>query len=151
MTFMFSRRAEGSFSAAWTWITRSAFSVIPTRTSCCMPSSTRYWGPLPLATSGGSSGFRSSLRDVSSLDLLRRVYELLSGHGVTIQNIDSVVICEKPKILPHVNAMKAAISRALGDLKPERIGIKGKTTEGLGFTGRREGIAAQAVALVRFD
>ena len=92
-----------------------------------------------------------SLRGVGSLDLLRRVYDLLSGHGVTILNIDSVVICEKPKILPHVDAMKAAISRALGDLKPERIGIKGKTTEGLGFTGRREGMAAQAVALVRFN
>ncbi|RPI89854.1 MAG: 2-C-methyl-D-erythritol 2,4-cyclodiphosphate synthase [Spirochaetales bacterium] len=92
-----------------------------------------------------------SLRDASSLDLLKQVYDLLSGHGVTVLNIDSVVICEKPKISPHVDAMKAAISRALGDLTPARIGIKGKTTEGLGFAGRREGIAAQAVALVRLD
>lgn len=92
-----------------------------------------------------------SLRDADSLDLLARVYGLLSGRGIKIINIDSVVICEQPKIAPHVDAMKAAISRALGGLPAGRIGIKGKTSEGLGFTGRREGIAAQAVALLGFD
>ncbi|HSV95870.1 MAG TPA: 2-C-methyl-D-erythritol 2,4-cyclodiphosphate synthase [Spirochaetota bacterium] len=92
-----------------------------------------------------------SLQGAGSLDLLKQVFELLTGRGVKIINIDSVVICEKPKISPHVDAMKTAISRALGGLSPERIGIKGKSTEGLGFTGRREGIAAQAVALVRLD
>jgi len=56
-----------------------------------------------------------------------------------------------PKIAPHVGAIKAKISRALGGLPVERIGVKGKTSEGMGFTGRREGIAAQAVALVRLD
>ena len=91
-----------------------------------------------------------ALRGADSMGLLGRVYELMTEQGVSIVNIDSVVICEQPKISPHVDAMKVALSRALGGLSVERIGVKGTTTEGLGFTGRREGIAAQAVALVSF-
>ena len=92
-----------------------------------------------------------SLRDADSMELLARVYGLIAQRGARILNIDSVVICELPKIAPHVGAIKAKISRALGGLPVERIGVKGKTSEGMGFTGRREGIAAQAVALVRLD
>lgn len=92
-----------------------------------------------------------ALRGADSIGLLSRVYEIMTRRGARIVNIDSVVICEQPKISPHVDAMKAAISRALGGLPVERIGVKGTTTEGLGFAGRREGIAAQAVTLVSFD
>ena len=89
----------------------------------------------------------SKYQDISSMTLLGMVYEKLSARGITIINIDSVIICQEPKISPHVDDMKKNISSALR-LEPTRIGIKGKTTEGLGFTGRQEGIAAYAVCLV---
>jgi 2-C-methyl-D-erythritol 2,4-cyclodiphosphate synthase len=87
-------------------------------------------------------------KGISSILLLERVYLLLVKHHVSIINIDSVIICQKPKIGPHVDSMKQKISAALGGLDVSRIGIKGKTTEKLGFTGREEGIAVQTVALV---
>ncbi len=87
-------------------------------------------------------------KDIKSLLLLEKVFELLQNQTISIINIDSVVVCEEPKILPAIHEMKKNISRALGNLEIERIGIKGTTTEKLGFTGRKEGIAAQAVSLV---
>ncbi|HPA72560.1 MAG TPA: 2-C-methyl-D-erythritol 2,4-cyclodiphosphate synthase [Spirochaetota bacterium] len=91
----------------------------------------------------------AAYKDISSLTLLEKVYSGLKERGVAIINIDSVVICEEPKIAPSAGLMKRKISAALGGLDPKRIGIKGKTAEKLGFTGRKEGIAAQAVCLVR--
>ncbi len=90
-------------------------------------------------------------RDISSIELLGWVYGRLAGEGVRIINIDAVVICEEPKIARWAPSMKLKISGALGGLDPSRIGIKGTTTEKLGFTGRKEGIAAQAVSLVRLS
>lgn len=87
-------------------------------------------------------------KGISSLRLLEKVHEILSHRGIAIINIDAVVICEEPKILPVVPSMKENISNALGGLPVGRIGIKGTTTEKLGFTGRKEGIAAQAVSLI---
>ena len=88
-------------------------------------------------------------RDASSIEMLGEVYRLLCSHGGRIVNLDTVVVCQRPRISPHIEKIKQAISAALGGLSPERIGIKGKTTEGLGFAGRGEGIAAHAVALVQ--
>ena len=62
-----------------------------------------------------------------------------------IQNLDITIICEAPKISPYRSEMRAKISEILS-LNPSRVNIKGKTTEKLGFTGREEGIAAQATA-----
>jgi 2-C-methyl-D-erythritol 2,4-cyclodiphosphate synthase len=87
-------------------------------------------------------------RDISSIELLGVVAGRLKSRNVTILNIDSVVICQEPRIAPHVDDMKENISRTLG-LDASRIGIKGKTTEGLGFTGRGEGIAACSVCLLQ--
>ncbi len=87
-------------------------------------------------------------KDIQSLVLLEKVFGLLQGRGIVIINIDSVVACEEPKLAPAILEMKTHISRALGNLEIERIGIKGTTTEKLGFVGRKEGIAAQAVSLV---
>lgn len=87
-------------------------------------------------------------KNIKSLILLEKVSKLLLQKGIVIINIDSVVVCEEPKILPAIPEMKKNISQALGDLEIERIGIKGTTTEKLGFTGRKEGIAAQAVSLL---
>ena len=82
------------------------------------------------------------------LELLRKVGEEVKKAGYEIINIDSIVMCERPKVNPHKEQMKANIARVLG-LDVKQIGIKGTTTEKLGFTGRGEGIASQAVAMVR--
>lgn len=89
-----------------------------------------------------------AFKGADSLELLRKVGEEVAKAGYEIVNIDSVVICERPKVNPHKDAMKANIARVLG-LEVAQVGIKGSTTEKLGFTGRGEGIEAQAVAMVR--
>jgi len=65
-----------------------------------------------------------------------------------MRGIDVTLICERPKITPHREAMRARIGEIL-DIELGRVSVKATTTEGLGFTGRREGIAAQAVATIR--
>jgi 2-C-methyl-D-erythritol 2,4-cyclodiphosphate synthase len=82
-----------------------------------------------------------------SLKLLEAVGTLLRENGWRVANVDAVVICEEPRIAPHRAAMKERMAAALGVGSAE-VGLRGTTTEGMGFTGRREGIAAQAVALV---
>jgi len=91
-------------------------------------------------------------KNISSLLLLEEVYRLLKKHGISIINTDSVIICEKPKIAPYVEAMKQKISSAFnGEVNPDSIGIKGTTTEKLGFTGREEGIAVYSVSLITIN
>jgi 2-C-methyl-D-erythritol 2,4-cyclodiphosphate synthase len=85
-----------------------------------------------------------------SLALLEHAAGRVRAAGWRIVNIDSTLIAQQPKIAPHVDAMRARIAAAL-DLEVDAIGIKGKTTEHLGFTGRGEGIAALAVALLLRD
>ncbi|MDI9502631.1 MAG: 2-C-methyl-D-erythritol 2,4-cyclodiphosphate synthase [Tissierellia bacterium] len=84
-------------------------------------------------------------KDISSLTLLARVANIIEERQMEIGNIDSVIIAQAPKMLPHIPAMRENIARTL-KIGPEQIGIKATTTEWLGFTGRKEGIAAQAVA-----
>ncbi|HVE15375.1 MAG TPA: 2-C-methyl-D-erythritol 2,4-cyclodiphosphate synthase [Chthoniobacterales bacterium] len=88
-----------------------------------------------------------SIRGISSLEILRKVRETLSAKGVTLINIDATVVAEEPKIAPHLDRMKDALSHALL-LAPDRIGIKATTNETMGFIGRGEGIGALAVASV---
>ena len=90
-----------------------------------------------------------SIRGISSLEILRRVAARVAEKGGRIGNVDSTLIAEAPKILPHVPAMKEKVASALG-LEPGQVGIKATTNEGMGFLGRREGIAAMAVAAVEF-
>ena len=82
-----------------------------------------------------------------SIKLLEAVAGLLREEGWSVCNVDVVVICEEPRIAPHRAAMKERLAAAMG-IDADQVGIRGTTTEGMGFTGRREGIAAQAVALV---
>jgi 2-C-methyl-D-erythritol 2,4-cyclodiphosphate synthase len=82
-----------------------------------------------------------------SMDLLDAVVVLLRDRGWAPVNVDAVVVCEEPRIAPHRAAMRTRLAAALG-VEVGAVGIRGTTTEGMGFTGRREGIAAQAVALV---
>lgn len=87
-------------------------------------------------------------KDISSLKILEKAAALIREQGHELVNIDSTLVAEAPKILPHRDAMKANIAKALG-IAPERVGIKATTNELMGFVGRREGIAAMAVALIR--
>ena len=82
-----------------------------------------------------------------SIELLAQVGDLLVSGGWEVVNVDAVVICEQPRIAPERQRMRARMAAA--GLDPEQVGVRGTTTEGMGFTGRGEGIAAQAVALVR--
>jgi 2-C-methyl-D-erythritol 2,4-cyclodiphosphate synthase len=85
-------------------------------------------------------------RDADSIGLLREVRGLVGGYW-EVANVDAVVICERPKIRDHRDAMRKNLAAALGT-EDSRIGVRGTTTEHLGFTGRGEGIAAQAVCLL---
>jgi 2-C-methyl-D-erythritol 2,4-cyclodiphosphate synthase len=82
-----------------------------------------------------------------SLDLLRTVAALTREKGLRLVDADCVVALEEPKLSPHRDAMRAAMAEAAG-VGPDRIGLKATTSEGLGFTGRGEGVAAWAVVLM---
>jgi 2-C-methyl-D-erythritol 2,4-cyclodiphosphate synthase len=86
-------------------------------------------------------------KDASSLDLLQRIATLLAGAGARIENVDAMLVAEAPRVAPHRAAMVANIAGALG-LEPGRVSVKATTNEQLGALGRREGLAAIAVALV---
>ncbi|MCX5995347.1 MAG: 2-C-methyl-D-erythritol 2,4-cyclodiphosphate synthase [Chloroflexi bacterium] len=88
-----------------------------------------------------------SFKDISSITLLNRVGGLLKRQGWRIGNIDATIIAERPLLRPFITQMKQNISRALS-INESEVGIKATTNEGLGFTGRQEGIAAYAVALL---
>jgi 2-C-methyl-D-erythritol 2,4-cyclodiphosphate synthase len=87
----------------------------------------------------------TAYKGISSLVLLGKVRDILCSKGYTIGNIDSIIVAERPKLAPHVDEMKRKIADTL-QLDIDCIGIKATTTEGLGFAGKGEGIAAYAVA-----
>jgi 2-C-methyl-D-erythritol 4-phosphate cytidylyltransferase/2-C-methyl-D-erythritol 2,4-cyclodiphosphate synthase len=86
-------------------------------------------------------------RGVDSAVFLRHAASLVRGRGGRIGHVDVTVICERPKVGPHRAAMVARLAELL-EIDPDRVSVKATTTERLGFTGREEGIAAQAVATV---
>lgn len=86
-------------------------------------------------------------RGAASRRFLRHAADLLGERGGRIVHVDVTVICERPKVGPHRDTMRAAIAEILG-IAIDRVSVKATTTEGLGFAGRREGIAAQAAATV---
>ena len=86
-------------------------------------------------------------QDASSLDLLTRIAALLRERRASVANVDAMLIAEAPRLAPHRAAMCANIARALG-IDAGRVSIKATTNETLGAIGRREGLAAMAVALV---
>ena len=87
-------------------------------------------------------------RGAASDRFLVHAAELIAARGGIIDHVDLTIICEAPKIGPHREAMRARIADLLG-LRLDAVSVKATTTEGLGFTGRREGLAAQAMASVR--
>ncbi len=88
-----------------------------------------------------------SIRGISSLEILRRVGEILAAKKYRVANLDATLIAEAPKIGPHLEAMRSKIAEALG-IETTQVGIKATTNEGMGALGRGEGMAAMAVASV---
>jgi 2-C-methyl-D-erythritol 2,4-cyclodiphosphate synthase len=86
--------------------------------------------------------------DADSRLLLRTVLALVNERGYRVGNVDAVVVCEAPKLAPHIDAMRRNLAEDLR-VDIDAVGIKATTSERLGFTGRGEGIAAQAVALLQ--
>jgi len=88
------------------------------------------------------------LQGADSVELLRRAWERVRDGGWELVNADVVLIGEEPRLAPHRDAMRARLAAAL-DVEPDRVAVRATTTDRLGFTGRGEGLAAQAVALLR--
>lgn len=89
-----------------------------------------------------------AFKDADSAVLLQRVWEIVSEKGYELGNLDCTIIAQKPKMAPHIEAMRVRISELL-ETTIENINVKATTTEKLGFTGREEGIASQAVVLLK--
>ena len=88
-------------------------------------------------------------KDMDSLLLLKRVMEFVNHDTLKVNNIDSTIVAEQPKLAPYLSSMKGRLSKVL-EIDEDRINIKATTNEGLGFCGRQEGIAAYSiVSLVR--
>jgi 2-C-methyl-D-erythritol 2,4-cyclodiphosphate synthase len=83
-----------------------------------------------------------------SVELLREAWRQVRENGWALVNADVVLIGEEPRLAPHRDAMRARLADALG-VEPDRVAVRATTTDGLGFTGRGEGLAAQAVALLQ--
>ncbi|MBQ3068743.1 MAG: 2-C-methyl-D-erythritol 2,4-cyclodiphosphate synthase [Clostridia bacterium] len=88
-----------------------------------------------------------AFKGADSIALLREVVARVTGKGYTIENIDATVLAQRPKLKPHIEAMREVIRRACG-IELDRVNLKATTEEGLGFTGAMEGIAAHAVCLL---
>lgn len=86
-------------------------------------------------------------KNANSMDLLRQVGILLNSKGYLVNNLDATIIAQKPKISPYIEEMRNNVSLAL-NLEVDKINIKATTTEGLGFVGIEEGIAAQSIASI---
>ena len=89
-----------------------------------------------------------ALHGADSVELLRQAWARVQEGGWHLVNADVVLIGEEPRVAPHRAAMRARLAAALG-VEPERVAVRATTTDGLGFTGRKEGLAAHAVALLR--
>lgn len=85
-----------------------------------------------------------------SLKLLAHVAELLAERGFTIGNVDATILAQRPKLAPHIPAMREKLARAMG-VEPGQVNVKATTEEGLGFTGAGEGMAAHAVCLIEAE
>jgi 2-C-methyl-D-erythritol 2,4-cyclodiphosphate synthase len=90
---------------------------------------------------------KSELAGIDSRILLRGTLALLQQRGFTIANVDATVVAQRPKLAPYFPAMRENLAADL-QIGPGQVNIKGTTTEGMGYTGREEGIAAHAVALL---
>jgi 2-C-methyl-D-erythritol 2,4-cyclodiphosphate synthase len=87
-------------------------------------------------------------KGADSLTLLKECVRLVKEKGWEIANVDSTIVCQKPKLAPHIPGMIEKVSQALG-VSLDRVSVKAKTTEEMGFEGRQEGVSAQAVVMLQ--
>lgn len=90
----------------------------------------------------------ATFKDIDSKVLLQKVWKMATARGYVINNLDCVIMAQKPKMAPYIPEMVKVIARLL-ECAEIQVNVKATTTEGLGFTGRGEGIAAQAVVLLK--
>ncbi len=90
------------------------------------------------------------LEGISSVDMLMRIVPKLHEGGWQVENVDGTVVAQRPRLSPHTPAMRDVIADALS-IEQERVNVKSKSTDGLGFTGSGEGIAAYCVVMLRRD
>jgi len=88
-----------------------------------------------------------ALKDISSMEILRRITKMINKRNGEIQSIDSTIVAQKPKLSPYKDQMATNIANALG-ISNNFVSVKATTTEGMGFTGSEEGIAAHAVCII---
>jgi 2-C-methyl-D-erythritol 2,4-cyclodiphosphate synthase len=88
------------------------------------------------------------LEGIAGLEILRRTWQRLYADGWRIENVDAFLVLQEPKVAPRREEMRRRVAEVL-DVPTDRVSIRGTTTDGLGFTGRGEGAACQAVALLR--
>jgi len=86
-------------------------------------------------------------RGASSVRFVEEALTRVRGQGFRVENVDLVIVAEEPRLAPHAERIRARVAEILG-VPVSSVGLKSKTTDGLGFTGRKEGIAAHAVALL---
>lgn len=86
-------------------------------------------------------------RGADSLLLLERVVGLLAEHGYSVVNVDVTIVMQRPRLRPHIDRMRDALSQSMG-IPVDSVSVKATTEERLGFTGREEGVSAHAVALI---
>lgn len=86
-------------------------------------------------------------RGIDSRILLRRVADLVASRGYTVSNVDCTIAMQRPKLRPHIDAMRKALASTMG-IECDRVSVKATTTERMGFEGREEGVSAHAVVLV---
>ena len=91
-----------------------------------------------------------NLEGISSLNMLSRVMVMVREAGWRVENVDGTIVAQRPRLSPHTPRMKAAIASAVG-VDAERVNVKSKTTDGLGFTGTGEGMAAYCVVMLVRD
>lgn len=87
-------------------------------------------------------------KDANSAELLKKVWELVKARGYILVNIDCTIMAQQPKMAPHIERMRNRIAELL-ESEPSQVNVKATTTEKLGFVGREEGIATQAVILLQ--
>ena len=92
----------------------------------------------------------AEFKGIDSKELLSRVMKSIADKGYRVGNLDCTIIAQAPKMAPHIEAMRAVIAQIL-NVAIDQINVKATTTEKLGFTGRKEGIAAHAVVLIQHD
>ena len=92
----------------------------------------------------------NAYKDISSIDLLKKVRSILVNKKATVANIDATLVLQRPKVSSYIDLMKNNIALSL-DIDPSCVNIKATTEEGLGFTGRKEGVSAHSVALLVFE